>query len=282
VTALILNVVLSVLFFHVIRAAQVRGSNMMIVGAVNYVLASAASFMLSWLDGNLALSSPTLFWGAVQGIAFVVTYFLICASMSVSGMAISTAFMRLSVVIPVVASIVVWGEVPNGFQVLGILACVGSLPLIGMRTIGGARSARASWRDVGVLAMLFLGVGIAGVASKAFVEADVPDARTTYMGVLYGVAALGALATFLSPRWRRNRSGVWGGVKMGFFNVTSIVAYLIALEQVPGVVAFPVQASGGLLLNTAFAAIVWRERFAGHTLAGMGLGAVGLVLVNLN
>ncbi len=281
-TALILNIILSVLFFHVIRSAQVRGDNMMVVGAVNYVLASAASFALSWLDGNLSLSASTLIWGTVQGVAFVGTYFLICASMAVSGMAICTAFMRLAVVVPTAASILFWGEVPNTFQVIGILACVSSLPLIGTRTRGGSASGAVAARDVLVIVMLFAGVGVAGLASKAFVEADVPDARTTFMGILYAVAAVGALATFALPRWRRKPVGVWGGVKMGFFNVTSIVAYLFALERVPGVVAFPVQAAGGLLLNTLFAAVVWRERFVRRTLFGMVLGAVGLIFVNLH
>jgi drug/metabolite transporter (DMT)-like permease len=68
---------------------------------------------------------------------------------------------------------------------------------------------------------------------------------------------------------------------MGFFNVTSILALLIALERVPGVVVFPVQASGGLLLNTLFAAVFWHERFVRRTLVGMGIAGVGLALVNL-
>ncbi len=278
---MVLNIVLSVLFFHVIRAAQVRGCNMMVVGAVNYVLASAACFGISLAQGNLFLSGVTLFWGAVQGIAFIGTFYLMCVSMDLSGLAIATAFMRLSVVIPVLASIFYWGEVPNVYQVLGILACLISLSLIGTRTRNVARREGVGWREVWVSGVLFLGVGTATLASKGFVEAGVPDARTTYMGVLYGVAGLGALGAFLSPAWRKEWVGVWDGVKMGFFNVTSILAFLIALEQVPGVVVFPVQACGGLLLNTLFAAVVWHERFVRRTLVGMGVAAAGLALVNL-
>jgi drug/metabolite transporter (DMT)-like permease len=42
-----------------------------------------------------------------------------------------------------------------------------------------------------------------------------------------------------------------------------------------------VQAVGGMLLNTLFAAVVWQERFVRMTLLGMGIALVGLVLVNV-
>lgn len=279
--ALAINIVLSVLFFHVIRAAQVRHSNMMVVGAVNYLLASSLCFGISIAEGNTALSQPTLFWGVVQGLAFVSSFFLICASMNLTGMAIATAILRMSVVIPVLASILYWDEVPGSFQVLGILACVASLPLIGTRARNVGRRGGVKWREFWILGLLFLGPGVARIASKGFVEAHVPDARTTFMGVLYGVAALGMLATFLFPRWRRPFSGVWDGVKMGVVNVTSIITMLVALEQVPGVVVFPVQASAGLLLNSLFAAAVWHEELTRRTWAGMGVAAFGLAFVNL-
>ncbi|MDP6777636.1 MAG: EamA family transporter [Candidatus Latescibacteria bacterium] len=281
-TALALNIVLSVAFFHVIRAAQVRGSNMMVVGAVNYVLASSLCFGISIAEGNTALSPPTLFWGVVQGLAFVCSFFLICASMNLTGMAIATAILRLSVVIPVLASILYWGEVPSTYQVLGILACLASLPLIGTRARNVGKSAGLGWRELWILGLLFLGPGVARVASKGFVEAQVPDARTTFMGVLYGVAALGVLATFLSPRRRRSLSGGWDGVKMGIVNVSSIITMLVALEQVRGVVVFPVQTSAGLVLNSLFAALVWHERLTRKTWIGMGVAAFGLAFVNLD
>jgi multidrug transporter EmrE-like cation transporter len=102
------------------------------------------------------------------------------------------------------------------------------------------------------------------------------------MGVLYGVAALGVLATFLSPRRRRSLSGGWDGVKMGIVNVSSIITMLVALEQVRGVVVFPVQTSAGLVLNSLFAALVWHERLTRKTWIGMGVAAFGLAFVNLD
>ena len=198
--------------------------------------------------------------------------------MSVSGMAIATAILRLSVIIPVLASIFAWGEVPTTFQVIGIVACVISLPLIGQRQSGDKQP--ITGRSLYLMALLFVGMGIANTSSKAFVEAQVPDVQTTYIGVLFGVAALGGLLCFLSPVWRENRTGAWDGVKLGLVNVVSIVSYLVALEELAGVVVFPIQAAAGLVLNTLFAVWVWHERFSTRTMVGMGIAMLGLIFVN--
>jgi drug/metabolite transporter (DMT)-like permease len=279
--ALILNVVLLVGFFHTIRSAQVQGCNMVVVGAVNYLVASFICFGISVAKGNLSLSTVTLFWGTIQGVAFVSAFYLICASMVLSGMAIASAIIRLAVVIPVLASILYWGEVPSPYQVIGIIACLGSLPLIGTRARNIGKGGPIDWRELRTIGLLFFVMGMVGVASKAFVEADVPDSTTTFMAVVFAVSSVGALVTFLAPVNRKQWRGVWHGLKIGVFNASANVAFLIGLTHISGVVAFPVQAVGSLLLNTLFASVVWRERFLRRTLAGIGLAALGLALVNL-
>lgn len=277
--ALVVNLLFTVAFFHVIRSAQFKGRNVMLVAVVNYLVASPICFLLSYTQGNLALSVETLLWGTVQGICFIGTYYLLCVSMSVSGMAIATAILRLSVVIPVLASIFWWDEVPSSFQVFGIVACLVSLPLIGLKQSNDPQP--VTTRFLFLMAILFVGMGVASTSSKAFVEAGVPDVQTTFVGVLFGVAALGGLFCFMSPVWRENTTGVRDGVVLGLVNVVSIVSNLVALETLDGVIVFPIQASAGLTLNTVFAVWVWNERFSVRTIVGMGVALLGLVFVNI-
>ena len=54
--ALVVNVLFTVAFFHVIRSAQAKGRNVMLVALVNYLVASPICFLLSYSQGNLQLS----------------------------------------------------------------------------------------------------------------------------------------------------------------------------------------------------------------------------------
>ena len=281
--ALALNIIFTVFFFHTIRSAQHKGRNVMVVAVVNYFVASPVCFVISYYSGVTDVSSSTLFWGVVQGVCFIGTYYLLCSFMTVSGMAITTAILRLAVVIPVVASVVFWGELPSALQVVGIVACLGALPLIGLRTraMEGETHSPVTSGAILVIVVLFVGMGIANLSSRAFVESGAPDARTTFIGILFGVAGICGLFAFLLPAWRENLTGFRDGVQLGLINVASITTHVMALEQVDGIIAFPVQAAGGMTLNTLFAAWVWGERFASKTIIGMVIAALGLVLINL-
>ena len=74
--ALIIHIVFWGAFFHVIRSSKARGCNMMVVGAVNYLLASLVCFGISMVEGNLSLSRVTLLWGCAQGVAYVTGFYL--------------------------------------------------------------------------------------------------------------------------------------------------------------------------------------------------------------
>jgi drug/metabolite transporter (DMT)-like permease len=249
------------------------------VAAVNYLVASPVCFALSVASGRFHLSPAAVGWGALHGAMFAGTYYLLCGTMSVSGMAIATAVVRLSVILPVSASVLIWQEHPSPVQAAGILSCVVALPMIGLRTRTSREVITPAF--LARTAALLLGMGVASLSAKAFVESGAQDAPTTYSGVLFGVAAVCCLFVLRRPRWRQNRTGTADGVKLGLVNAGTLVTYMLALAQLPGVLFFPAQAAGGLVLNAIFAAWFWEERFAPRTLAGMAVAAVGLVLVNV-
>ena len=86
---------------------------------------------------------------------------------------------------------------------------------------------------------------------------------------------------FLAPVRRGNLTGVREGVTLGLVNVVSIVSYLVALEELAGVVVFPIRAAAGLILNTIFAVWVWNDRFSNRTTVGMCIALLGPIVVTV-
>ncbi len=68
---------------------------------------------------------------------------------------------------------------------------------------------------------------------------------------------------------------------MGTVNIAQIWALLAALAEVPGVVAFPLSAAGGLALAALGARLLWQERVGPRAGAGIGLAMLAAVLGNL-
>jgi drug/metabolite transporter (DMT)-like permease len=242
------------------------------------------------------------------------------------GVAVTTGLMRLSVVVPVLASIFLWGEWPTVAQGAGLLLAACALPLLsaqraGSKPLAPGSPARPSWpprpgrgetpqRSALALAALTVLVSGAGLlAAKAFAELEQPAQRPVYVLSTYAAAmVLGVLAWPWRARFRqpapdlraedgsgplagsskgegtgpRLRGPSLGlGIVVGTVNVAQIWVLLAALAQVPGVLAFPLSAAGGLALATLGAHLLWRERVGRRAGAGIGLAMLAAVLGNL-
>ena len=124
------------------------------------------------------------------------------------GVAVTSSLLRLSIVVPVLASIVLWGEWPTAAQGLGLLLAAAALPLLsapprGRPVTAGGPGAPGAPRRPAVLALgtatlLISGIGL--LAAKAFAELDRPEQRPVYVLAVYAVAT--ALAGAAWP-WRR-------------------------------------------------------------------------------
>ena len=70
------------------------------------------------------------------------------------------------------------------------------------------------------------------------------------------------------------------GVVIGLVNLGQIWVLLPALAQLPGVIAFPVAAAGGLSLAALGGWLFWREPLGGRTGAGILLAVAAAALAN--
>ena len=84
------------------------------------------------------------------------------------GGAITLAIVRLSVVIPILFSIVIWHEIPNSLQILGIVTVCLALPFL---SLGLGRQASRPVRGVlWILVALFITTGFCHLSPKVFSE----------------------------------------------------------------------------------------------------------------
>lgn len=129
-TYLLLAVGCSLAIGMIFKHAGRRGLNRMALLTTNYAAAALTALVLIALGeksttGGLALDPWLVVLGMGTGALFIGGFFLLALATEEAGMSVATGVMRISVMIPVVASWGLWGEVPTPAQGLG-LACAGA------------------------------------------------------------------------------------------------------------------------------------------------------------
>jgi len=278
--SLLIATLFSAGFGLVVRDAQGRDRNLWAVGAINYVFAALFHLVRAVAAGSPAPTAPTWAIGVLGGIAYVGSYAVLVPTMQLRGVSITTAILRLSVIIPILVSMLVWGERPDTVQTVGGVMAIVALPLLAYRP-SDANEGSMSKRDRWVAVIVFVGNGLCMLAIRGFRQVDLPGQESWFLAILFGTAAIVACLG-----WWRNRSGsrlldVGHGVLLGICNAVGNLALVQALQHYDSVLVFPFQAAVGMVFTAIFARIAWRERITRTESVGMVTALIAVILINV-
>lgn len=277
--ALILATFFSASFGLIVSFAQRRRANLYVVGAINYTLATCFHLVLHARVGGWAPLRPTLIIGLLGGLAYVGGFFLLFPTMKLRGVSISTAMLRLAVIIPMLVGLVLWGERLTTLQAVGVILAMISLPLLTLRPaegLGGLKS-----RSVVLLLALFIINGGCMLSVRGFTQTGIEGQSSLFLAILFGTAALIATTVWLFHREGTSRRDLLPGVMLGVDNALANLALVAALGRLPGVLVFPFYSSVGMVFSVVFAHLVWHERINRLELGGMAIAVVAVVLANV-
>ncbi len=269
------------LFGVIVRYAQRRGSRALFVGATNYVVAALINLGLALRQGALVPSTATWQLALPAGLIYALTFRTIATSMHRRGLAVPSAVVQLAVIVPLGCAIFLWGERPDGLQIVGIILALAALTLLAGDATPAAGSppvAKPGTTGLLTLLLLFLLQGGAGLAPKAFSELGPAGEGYTFLTLLFATAALTFLPEWLGPVRPRRQDLLWGGA-LGVTNAAANLLSIYVLQRLPGILVFPIMTAGALVLTSALGLVVWREPLGRWGRAGMlvALGAVVLV-----
>jgi drug/metabolite transporter (DMT)-like permease len=191
---------------------------------------------------------------------------------------ISWTVVTLSMTIPTAGSILLWHELPGPLQWLSLLLTVTSIVLLGRVRERGVRLTK---RDIFLLSTAFLLSGIGALLIKTLVSLGLEKYRTTYFISLHTTMLLIAIAGNLFGRRLPSKRELLFGGAMGLGGMGNYWFILLALRELPGIVAFPLRTCGSIVLTLFVSRIVWRERMAPGEVIGVGLAMAAIVFMNL-
>src|SRR5881227_1190062 len=153
---LLVRVVFTVAFSHLLRLSQARTRRPMAAAAINYLV--GATILAGWAFGaGCRWHAHAVLLGALAGGTYVSSLVLLLPAMRQCGVSVTGALLQLSLIVPVGVAIWRFREIPNAFQTAGIVLTLVALPLLSATSAVRATPVRGGSALLPVL--LFLSAG---------------------------------------------------------------------------------------------------------------------------
>jgi drug/metabolite transporter (DMT)-like permease len=127
---LLLKVASSVGMGLVLKRADARSLDRLPLIRINYAVAAILGFFATVALGQNHISQPTTLLAAITGVLFVAGMLVWTRAIQAAGLALSVVAMRTAVVIPLLASVIIWHERPSPLELAGSLVALLALSLV--------------------------------------------------------------------------------------------------------------------------------------------------------
>lgn len=283
---LILSIASSSLIFVVFKGYSRYRVNTFYAIIGNYLTACSVGFIFFPRTVPL-LEIPGKPWflpAVALGILFIVIFNLMARTSQRLGVSVASVATKMSLVIPVVAGGVLYGEVLGPIKIAGI-----ALALVAVY-FASVKTRKVSWvpRLLYLPALVFLGSGIIDTSIKYLEETRIPDAEfPLFSACIFGAAGTtGILVTALrKPRelftWRPRN--LLGGLALGIPNFFSIYFLLKALQfdGLTSAAIFTLNNVGIVTLTTLLGIAFFKEKLSARNWLGVGLALVSIAIISL-
>ena len=260
----------------VIRFSQghVRSSTGMI--ASNYLTCMVMATCFLGFGGRLLPTTEglgkTFGLGMMNGVFFMSAMMANRYNIKRVGVVLPNLFSKLgALLVPLVISIFLFGELPGALQVIGFI-----LAIVLMNAHSGSQS-------IGATATLFLLLFMEGMASsmsKVYREMGNPLLSDHFLLFTFTSAFLLCIGVLIFKHERLGGKELLFGAMIGIPNFLAARFVLKALEALPAIIVYPSRSVGAIVIVTLAGLFLFKERLSKRQVIAMLIIFVALVLLN--
>jgi len=277
---LILAIICSTSLGLIFKHGRVKNSNTFLLINANYLTASTIAFVFVIFKYGYNFSIQSLVFGLALGFLFVSTFILFSKSISLAGTALATVSARLSILIPVVLSIIFFGESPNVNMLFGFVLALVTLYLFYL-SLKNHNSHLESGNKYLYLILLLVGIGFVDFAMKFFEHNFPKDEKGLFVFTIFGSAFIYTSTYLKVKKIKFDASTYKLGLLLGIPNVLAIHFLLAALSELPAIIVFPIQNIGVIVLTAIAAYIFWKEKINLYGRIALAVGIAAILLLKL-
>ncbi len=264
----------------ILKYNDTKSGNAILLLAGNYLVASVISLFFYYFDKESQASTTSLMISAGFGMIFVLAFFAFTKAVNIAGTALATISSRLSVIVPVILSIILFNESPNIFHLTGFAFTLVTLYFFYL-TLRKNKARDISLKDYLYLAAVLLGVGIADFGMKMFEQIRPMQEKSFFLAGIFGFAFIYSFAVHLVQRKSFDSKAFIRGNLLGIPNMFSSFFLIAALSEIKAIIVYPVVNIGIITLTALGAYLIWREKLNPYGIAALILGLLSIVLLSL-
>ena len=245
---------------------------------VNYFVASSLGLIVGY---NAISSSEPSKWIVISVFigAIFISLFILMAKVSQNlGVSTASVSVKMSVVIPVIVGLILYGDKLSLQLTFGILLSLAAIFLITQKE-SGFHLNHIKWPIV-----LFVGNGlldsILKYAQTNYVEAD---EISVFTSASFGLAAVAGMIAypFMKNKSPLKNKNILAGIILGVPNFGTIYFLMMTLEhtKMKSSVFFPINNIGIVLLSTVLSIWIFKERLNRKNIIGIVIGVLSILLI---
>lgn len=283
---LILAIIASSLVSIMMRVGEGRAKNNISMLSVNYFLCMILAIIYTGL-GNLMQAGEGLGTaiglGSINGFFYIASLILFQNSVKKNGVVLSSIFMKLGIMMPLIISILLFGEMPTMVQIIGFVIAVTAIVIINMKekeeNVTNHKTNRTSPVKLGLILVL-VGCGMADGMSKIYQELGTKEFEELFLVCTFVIAFILSVLFVKYKKQKYTSNEILYGILLGVPNYYSARFLLKALGEIPAVVAYPTFSIGTIAVITLTGVFAFKEKLTIRQMFAVGLIAVAVVLLN--
>ena len=277
---LLLTILCSTSIALILKLSDTKKGSPIVLLAGNYLVASLIALALLLFNDSKLFSFQTLIFGSVLGLLFVLSFFAYAKAISFAGTGLATTSSRLSVIIPILFSIIIYNELPNKFHLIGFLFTIITFVFFYLSVKDNHKSGEGLLKYLFLIAV-FVGIGINDFAVKVFKSWKPEQEEAFFVFFIFFSALIYSLIYILIKRIKVNRNTVYWGMALGVPNVLSTIFLLAALALLPAISVYPLMNVGIIVLTTFLAFVIWNEKLNRWGMLSLVSGLLAILFLSI-
>lgn len=218
------------------------------------------------------------------GALFIVGFYLMALSVRYAGVTVTSVANKLSLIIPVVAALYLYGDTLNSYKIFGILFGIIAIFLLRHQEKVSQITGFNLYIILPIVVLISSGMvdTIANYAQKIAVP---KEEYTLFLIVVFGMAAIMGwillIVNIIKRKHVLNYKIILGGIALGIPNYGSMYFLIMGLTYsgLQSSVFFPLNNLSVVIVSFIAAVIIFKEQYSKRNIIGLAIAITSIILM---